>query len=499
MPVRTLWGRLARRRWFVFAALASTVIPAVSLTLINDDLYRAEASMLLRRALVDDLSDSTPDTDATDVGARRVQNEISVLEGDIVASQVRIRLGLASAPRVDGSTAGSADVVVARVDASTPELAALLANTYIDAYIDVRTAQITRTADAATLQMQSWTADLQRQIAAVDAEIETSTLTVELDAKRTALIAEQTRIADDLGELRVQQALGFEPAEVVSAATRTERRVGPDLIYVIIAALASGLALGVLSAFAFDALDDTLRTVADVRRVAAIGPIVAVVPVDPSARQPPLALQRSNDPAAMAYRALRNQLAASDRAPHVVQLTGVVAGDGASTTAANLAVSYAEHGATVVLVDADLRAPRLHHVFAVDGSFGLVEALAAESIDMAALPLDERITLLAAGTVPADPREMLTGQRFSDLIVELRRRFDHVIIDTPPLALASDAALTCDLADAVVMVVRAGYSSRRKLQRAVSEFEDVGARIAGVVVNQAVDRRSIDRSRPAGP
>jgi capsular exopolysaccharide synthesis family protein len=493
---RLLWGRISRRRWFVVVALISTLVPAVALFLINDDIYRAEARMLLRNAMVDDLAGATPDDPATDVGPRRVDNEIAVLEGDIVLSQVSIRLGITSVPRVNG-VAADGDVIIARVDAGTPKLAALLANSYIDAYIDVRTAQITRTASEAGLQLQQVIADLQAQIDEIDAGREATN--PDQLADRAALVSEQAAVGEQVARLRIQEALGFTPAEVVSAATDTQRRVGPDLMNVIIAALAAGLALGLVSALAIDALDDTLRTIADFQRVPDIGPVIALIPVDPSARLAPLPLRRSHDPGAMAFRALRNRLSASDRPPKVVQVSGVVEGDGASTVAANLAIAYAEHGHRVVLVDADMRNPHLHRMFGVDGSFGLVEALASESIDMAALPLDERVTLLAAGTVPTEPTELLTGQRFADLIVELRHRFDHVILDTAPLAAVSDALLTSDLADTVIVVSRAGYGSRRKLQRAIADLREVSARISGIVVNQATDRRSIDRSRPDTP
>ena len=487
-PLQSLWSRLARRRWFVLAGVAATLLPALLLTLLQDDIYRAESTMLLTRSSIDELVEL--DSAQNDTAARRINNEIGIVEGVIVRSQVLTSLGLESAPRAHAVGDASSDLITVRVDSSAPELAAALANAYVDAYIDVKTAQNSQLANTAVGRLQEWIAELQVQIDAVDDKIATSANTTALIVERTKLGDEQTQLIDNLQQLRVDIALGLAPAEVVDVAVAPDGSFAPDLWRTLLAALAAGLAIGLIAAFAIDEFDDTLRTVADIHRLTSAGPVLAAVPLDPSATAPPLALTRSSDPAATAYRVLRNQLVAMDRSRRVFQVTSVRAGNGATTTAANLGVAFAEHGESVVVVDADLRHPQIHRVFGVSGSLGLVDNLADESIDMTSLPLDERLTVIASGPVPPDPAALLAAGTFEDFVAQLRARFMYVVIDSSPLDVTGDAALVARTVDAVIVVTGMGDTSARDVDRSIAELADSGAPIAGIVANRVQRRRA---------
>lgn len=486
-PIQALWSRLRRRRWFVLAGVLATMLPALVLTLLQDNVYRAESTMLLTRSSIDDLVEiDAADNDA----ARRINNEIGVVEGVIVRSQVLTSLGLASAPRAHAFGDASSDLVTVRVDSNSSKISAVLANAYIDAYIDVKTAQNGQLANTAVVLLQERVAALQVQIDALDDEIATSTNTTPLIAELTKLDDEQRGLIENLQQLRVDIALGLAPANVVEIAVPPDGSFSPDLWNVLIAALAAGLAIGLLAAFAIDEFDDTLRTVADIHRLTSVGPVLAAVPVDPAATTPPLALTRSSDPAATAYRVLRNQLLAMDRSRRVFQVTSVKSGNGSTTTAANLGVSFAEHGESVVVVDADLRNPQIHKVFGVSGSLGLVDNLADESIEMTSLPLDERLTVIASGPVPPDPAALLAAGTFDEFVAHLRERFTYIVIDSSPLDVSGDAALVARTVDAVIVVTGMGDSSARDVDRAVAELADAGAPIAGVVANRIQRHRS---------
>jgi len=219
-----------------------------------------------------------------------------------------------------------------------------------------------------------------------------------------------------LERIRLAEALDLAPAEVVRDATSATDIGSPDLVRVILAAMAAGLALGFVSALLIDVIDDVIRTGGDLARAHPGARPFALVPDDPSAVNGSAALRRSHDPASVAYRVLRNQVLATPGRHQVIQVTSLALGDGATTIAANLGVSLAEQGGTVVVVDVDLRAPRLHTVFGVDGSLGLVEVLAGDSLDLALLPLDDRISVLTAGTVPPDPTDLVSGTGLEQLI-----------------------------------------------------------------------------------
>lgn len=137
--MRTLVGRIARRRWFVVVGLLATLLPALALTLLTDDMYRAESSILLQRTSVEELLEFDEPINAN-AGGRASDNEIGVIEGVVVYNQVLTQLGLADAPHAQASAGDDSDVVVVGVEATT-ELAARLTNAYVNAYIDVRLRQ----------------------------------------------------------------------------------------------------------------------------------------------------------------------------------------------------------------------------------------------------------------------------------------------------------------------------------------------------------------------
>ena len=487
--------RLSRRRWFLVAGLLSTVLPAVVLALLRDAEYRAEAVVVLRTTLIDDLTFGDLDVaDQEDLAERRVQNEISYLQGDLVRGQVELNLGSSDVPRAEG-IAAAGDTIVVRVEAETAELAQLVANTYADAYVAARASQIERLTQEATARLQMWLAEGEEVIARIEAQNAADGQTPERVAEIERLVAELTGLAAVLERLQLAQALDLRPAEVIADASSGNDVGSADLLRVLIAALAVGLALGLVSAVVVDVVDDVIRTGDDLARAHTGARPYALVPDDPSAANGTAALRRSQDPASVAYRVLRNQVLATSGPHQVVQITSITEGDGATTIAANLGVALAEHGGSVVVVDLDLRTPRIHTVFGVDGTLGLVDVLAGDLLDLALLPLDERLQVLAAGTVPPDPTSLVAGPGLERLVDELRRRFDHVVIDTPPLESADDAALVAPLGDLVLLVVGAGTTSARQLHRATSRFDELNVAVDGYVLNRALLRRSIGRRR----
>lgn len=491
-PLRSLWRRVVRRRSFVLAGVLATVLTSLILTLMQDDRYRAESAIVLQRTPIDELldpalTDATGATSPTDVAVRRINNEIGVIEGITVRSLVLARLGLADVPRAHAAGDPGTDVIVIRVEAESAELAARLANAYASAYIDVRSTDNLQLAGTAASQMQEVIDGLDVQIAELDRRISAAEPT-----EADALVADRTTLADDLAEytdrlrrLQIEAELGLPPAELIESAMAPGAPFAPDRLAVLLAALAAGLALGLAAAVLIDVVDDGLHDVDDLRALRSLGPVLAAVPVDPSAGVPPLPLLRSSDPAAAAYRMLRNQLVALDRNCQVVAVTSVSTGGGASTTAANLGVAFAEHGDSVIVVDADLHTPSVHRIFGVDGSLGVVDNLGGEALEMTALPLDRRIAVLAAGSLPPEPAALLAAPSFDALIAELRRRYAFVVVDTPALDTGSDAAIVGRLVDSMVVVVDLQGDRGRETQRSVTELAHTGAPISGLVANCA--------------
>jgi polysaccharide biosynthesis transport protein len=200
-----------------------------------------------------------------------------------------------------------------------------------------------------------------------------------------------------------------------------------------------------------------------------------------------ITLHHSRGRIAEAFRSVRTGLFFSSRGSDlkVVQVTSPVPGDGKSTLCANLAVTMAQSGRRVLLIDADFRRPRLHKLFGIDVKEGLAQCVSGES------ELDEvmyttcvaNLTLMPGGQRPSNPAELLSSSRFAELLEVLKEKYDIIIIDTPPTLAVSDPSVVASLVDGVVLAMRLRRNVKPLASRAFRVLESVDAQILGVVVN----------------
>ena len=190
-------------------------------------------------------------------------------------------------------------------------------------------------------------------------------------------------------------------------------------------------------------------------------------------------------PAAEAYRSLAAtiQFAYADRQLQTIGITSAAAGEGKSTTTANLAIALAEGGRRVIVVDADLRRPGQHTLFGLDRQDGLSNVLLG---DQTQLPLLDTQTpgvkVLTSGPSPANPLEALTSRRFDHVLALARAQADFVLVDTPPAGVLADAALLAPRLEGMLLVVSAGRTKRDLARRAREQLERVNANLLGVVL-----------------
>ena len=192
--------------------------------------------------------------------------------------------------------------------------------------------------------------------------------------------------------------------------------------------------------------------------------------------------------AAEQYRSLRTRIkrAENGRAVRAILITSPNKGDGKSLTAANLAITMAqEFQQRVLLVDADLRRPTVHRLFGVPEAPGLADVLmGAAELDQALLHVpDHHLTLLPAGSVPSHPAELLGSASMRRVLDSLRTRFDRILIDMPPVAPLADLHIVAPMADAVLMIVRAGVTPKPAIERALSGLDM--SKVLGLVLNEA--------------
>lgn len=205
-----------------------------------------------------------------------------------------------------------------------------------------------------------------------------------------------------------------------------------------------------------------------------------------------IAYYNPESPISETYRTLRTniQYSSVDEPIRTLIVTSANPGDGKTTTAANLAVTYAQEGKRVLVVDADLRKPALHHWFNVSNLSGLTSVLMNESPwQNAVKPTDvEGLSVLASGPTPPNPTEMLNSNKMNQLIEEFKAQYDLVIFDGPPALLMSDSLIIAAKCDGVLIVVSGGVTKRQHAEKLYVSLEHVNAKVLGVVLNNKQKR-----------
>lgn len=249
--------------------------------------------------------------------------------------------------------------------------------------------------------------------------------------------------------------------------------------------LLAGLALGFAAAVLRHVLDNRVRNETDIEAISQ-APVLGGTTFDAKAAKRPLIVHDDpRSPRAEAFRALRTNLQFIDAGgARSFVITSSVQSEGKSSTASNLAIALDNAGHKVVVVDADLRRPRLAEYMGLEGAVGLTDLL----IDRAGLEEvlqpwgSGALHVLPAGTVPPNPSELLGSSAMQDLVRRLEQDFDYVLFDAPPLLPVTDAAILSKSAGGAIVVAAAGRTHRAQLSAAVNALENVGARVFGFVL-----------------
>lgn len=290
-------------------------------------------------------------------------------------------------------------------------------------------------------------------------------------------------------ELERVQEEGPSPvkATVVRAADVPTSPSSPNPVRNIALGLVLGLLLGVGMAVLRDLLDTRVVGPEDVARVTD-RTVVGAIAFDKSAARTPLIVQASpHAPRAEAFRTLRTNLQFIDAAerPRSIVFTSSLPTEGKTTTTANLALTLAASGASVVVIEGDLRRPRLLDYMGMEGAVGLTTVLIGEAeLEDVLQPFNSNLTVLGAGAIPPNPSELLGSSSMAKLLRTLESRFDYVIVDAPPLLPVTDAAVLSKIANGTIVVVGSKIIKREHLSKALATLETVGAHVLGIVINR---------------
>ncbi|RJP80383.1 MAG: polysaccharide biosynthesis tyrosine autokinase [Candidatus Zixiibacteriota bacterium] len=307
-------------------------------------------------------------------------------------------------------------------------------------------------------------------------------------------------------ESRIAEAGKTANVRIIDPAVPPPKPIRPNRQLNVFLAIFFGLGLGVAISFAIELLDGSVRTVEDLEKlkVSVLGAIPTIDPEEIARRMKRHGHKLSPEdrarltsklitnfspksPVSEAYRSLRTNIlfANLDRQAKTLVVSSSATKEGKSTTVANLAITMAQMGSRVLIVDADLRRPTMHTLFKIERQIGLSNALLGNyTLDEVIKPTGiENLDIITAGDIPPNPSELLSSNAMRKTLALLQQRYDMILLDSPPVIAVTDAAVLSTRTDAVLLVVSSGYVTRKEVDRAIQLLGNVRANLIGVLLN----------------
>ncbi len=464
---------ILRRRWLTIVVV--TVICtglALAYSITRQAEYEASTTVLLRRTASQSIANPG-------AGSLDIATEMEVATSRSVRDAAEAKIG--HPVNVSADSGDSASIIALSVQSTNADQAVKDANEYAKVFIDERRQKSVDDFLQAAEQVQAKIDDINGQIAVAPTIDESVRLARQRDFYANQL--DQLRFAASANQIG--------GAQVVSAALNANK-VRPVPARDAMLGFIGGLVLGIVLAFLREYLDDSIKNKGDLERASGGVLVIGMIPAVQGWREStgPKLVSMTHPQAVYteAYITLRTslQFLSLDRPIRALQVTSPSAGEGKTTTLANLGVVLARAGQRVVIVCCDLRRPRVHEFFGLDNHMGFTSVLLGESPLSAALqpvPGQPGLVVLPSGPPPPNPAELLSTARAAEVLDALQSNSDIVLIDSPPILPVADATVLSRLADATVVVARAGRTSRRSLHRAIEVLQQVDAPVVGTVLN----------------
>ncbi len=484
--------RVVRRRWKLIVAVAmACVVLAVLYSLVASDTYAASAKVQIPAS-------ANPGNGGQNQTAADVATEVAVMKSQAVANRVALTLNTKQSPdellsRVTVQSPPDARVLIVQYSSASARDAQKGAQAFADAYLAEKKSKV----DA---QVQDQVSGLQRSIDGYNAQLATATTDLQNATTDSERAAAQVRInginnllAQTVGKQNEVRSTTVDAGSVLQSAELPAKPSGPGVGLLGAIGLVLGLGLGVVVAFVRERLDEQVRESSDLQEVLDVS-VLGTIPRFPERfRSPATALVTVHAPEgaqADAFRRLRAGLliAIAENQSQVLAVSSPSSGDGKSTIAANLAVTLAQSGRSVVLISADVRRPTLEQLFDIEpGTAGLLDVLGGTATFDEAVKNVGRFPVMISGRVHNNPTDLLQSVAMEKLVADARSRFDLVIIDTPPVLAVADVLGMVPMVDAVLLVVSVDQTSEADVANARSELDHAGATILGAVVNRSAE------------
>jgi succinoglycan biosynthesis transport protein ExoP len=504
--LRKYLGTMVRWIWLLVLCTALGAGGAFAASKIQPPVYRATALLIVDQNAVGQdtyssvlASDQLVTTYVNLINQPAVLQKAAALAGGITASQLGTRLHVAAE--------SGTQVIQVQADDPNPQRAADLANDVAAAFISVQqqtaAAEFNDANDQLNQQLNAVAAEidsLTSQISTLRANDPTSPRIQTLQQQLTAAQARRDSLQNISGQLIVQGLTASNNLRVFQPAIPPTTPDHPKVMLNTLLGGTVGLLLAIGTALLFEFLDDRLRSPEDVETVSTL-PTLATL----SSGSKHGALLTAGDDSRLAesFRILRTNLSFSslDRPLRTIVVTSAVPGEGKSTTSINLAISLAQSGKRVALIDADLRRPTVHKRLGMQNTNGLSLRLLGEMANfgldypLATLAAYPNLHVVTAGPKPPNPTELLGSERMSQFLQALlsggpqRPAMDLLVLDTPPTVAFADATVLAGRADGTILVADATFSREGQLLRARDALKRVNAHLLGVVLNRVAHKR----------
>src|SRR5665213_813731 len=547
---RTYLHILRRRAGWILLVTVLAVAAVVGIDHARAKQYTATAQLLVQPAST--VSNAVTQQTAS---GNQVVTEMQILTSTAVKQAVQKVLKIsqfANVPQASSAEVGQTNVITVSAKSSSPRGAETIANAYANAFVAYERISAIGSQTVAESQIKSQINTLDNQVTALEKSSKsssaraTSQLTTLLDQQGslknelvqlqsesatastasaetalstqinvlggqisalqsttattvpqlTALLGQQEVLQEELAQLQVNGAISTGIVQLLSAANLPTSPSSPKPIRDGALAAVLGLAIGIALALIIERLDEAIYTREDAEAAAGL-PVLAMVPLLPGWKPksgPYLVARRDpKSPVSEAYRSLRTalQFAAPNRGFTTILVTSPSSAEGKTSTAANLGVVMANANRRTVLVDCDLRRPRLAQFFDVGNGAGFTNVV-VDHIPLAdvvqAVPGMDNLWILTSGSLPPNPAELIGSSRAAKLLIRLEEAFDVVVIDSPPLLPVADALILSKTTDVTLLVAAAGGTDKGALQLAADQLAQLNATNVGVVLNEVTRR-----------
>lgn len=515
MELRQYFMIVWKRWWLIALTTVLAAVAAFTVSRLQTPVYRATTTLEISSG-----SDPADDPYYAIRSAEAIATTyVLQIKSPAVIEGVVNRLGLAMDVEevqdlISVQQVQNSNMVEVSGEHPNPALAQALAATTAEVFIEQQEAQRLSRFGAPLAELEAQVTALEEQIMETrgtiaglgDEEDLSPTGRTELARLQTKLSNDQTRLSvllNSTEQFRLQMAKTGDYVSVFSAAKPPRAPFKPQTLRNTALALVVGGMIGVGTAFLLDYLDDTIHTPEDAQAALGVNVLGTMPDIHESETIADLAASNPLMPAAEAFRSLRTSLqyASLDTPLRTLLFTSSAQGEGKSFMAANTATAFALSGKRVLLLETDLRRPRVHRLWDQEREPGLSEALKAFSDaqadgddGLAAVRASIRsshvdnLALITAGTKVSTPAELLNSQTFRSLLDALQTTYDLIVIDAPPLLTVTDAAVLANHVDGVVMVVVSGETRLPMAARAVERINSVGGHLLGFVVNRLSER-----------